>query len=407
MSERLLRIALCADGRSPHTSRWANWFADRGHTVTVVWRPEQLEGTARDSYRPAVAHVPGEPAPIVGRPDRIRGARSRLRALGRRLDPDLVHGLFLQYHGWTARDLCRRPLVLSALGSDAMALGAPLPPGWKAALAERIARRRTIGDLRAADALLCDSEAIGARLRAAAPGVEPVLVRFGVERRSGTGNAGARWRERLGIEPDQPVVLSTRLVRPLYNIDVLVRAFAAVVAQVPRAVLVLKELERLGDPEYRRSCLELADRLGIAASTRVVGELPRDELLALYAAADVCVSIPSTDGMAVSVLEAMAAGVAVVAADSPGIDRRVLRHAESALLVPVGRHEPLAAAIVRVIADEGLGEKLRAEGRSVVAEVGDFDTELNLAEQLYRDLIVQVARRERRIQVRPAEPMGD
>ena len=44
LEQRLMRVALCADGRSPHTQRWANAVADRGHEVAVVWVSERLRG---------------------------------------------------------------------------------------------------------------------------------------------------------------------------------------------------------------------------------------------------------------------------------------------------------------------------------------------------------------------------
>jgi glycosyltransferase involved in cell wall biosynthesis len=55
-----------------------------------------------------------------------------------------------------------------------------------------------------------------------------------------------------------------------------------------------------------------------------------EELVDLYAAADVYVSVPENDATAVSVFEAMAAHVLVVASDAPGIDPEILRHDDTA-----------------------------------------------------------------------------
>src|SRR5262249_35463434 len=151
----------------------------------------------------------------------------------------------------------------------------------------------------------------------AAPGKETRIIRFGVEIGVPSAEARSTWRRELSIKHDATVILSSRLLQAHYNIDSIVRALSLVRHALPAVVLVLKELPAYSDPAYRESCLSLADELGVRDSIRLVGELSRDDLLELHAAADVYISIPSTDGLAVSVLEAMAAGVPVVASDVP------------------------------------------------------------------------------------------
>ncbi|MHB8696131.1 MAG: glycosyltransferase, partial [Solirubrobacteraceae bacterium] len=155
MSGRL-RLAICGDGRSPHTQRWANAFAERGHDVTVIWRSDQFASSPTAGYSDTVQHeaVGGELEPR--KPWRQAGARRDARALTRRLRPDLVHGLYLQHHGWTAHDFGVQPLVLSALGSDVVRLESDSPTGLRARVVERYAQGRTLAAVRAADALLCD-----------------------------------------------------------------------------------------------------------------------------------------------------------------------------------------------------------------------------------------------------------
>ena len=51
-----MKIALSADGRSPHTERWANAFAARGHNVTLVWRPSLVTASALSRYDAKVRH---------------------------------------------------------------------------------------------------------------------------------------------------------------------------------------------------------------------------------------------------------------------------------------------------------------------------------------------------------------
>jgi glycosyltransferase involved in cell wall biosynthesis len=310
------------------------------------------------------------------------------RRLSRRLRPDLVHGLFLSGHGWTAHALRVRPLVLSTLGSDVLDLNRAdalsFPPG--AGVAYGVWRTRAA--VAAADVVFADSVAIADAVRRDVPGTKTEIVRFGVEISPPSATARAAWRRRLDIADDAFVLLSSRLVRPNYNIDTIVRAFSAVRERLPESVLILKEHERFSDADYRRACFALLDELGVGDALRTVGELPQEELLRLHAAADVYLSVPSRDGTAVSVLEAMVAGVAIVATDAPGIDPVILRDKATALLVPPRDPASLADAIV-VLAEPTRRQALIDCAREVVRLYGDFDRELDRAVGLYEELVAK------------------
>jgi glycosyltransferase involved in cell wall biosynthesis len=213
------------------------------------------------------------------------------------------------------------------------------------------------------------------------------IVRFGVDATSVPASARTSWRRRLDIEDEAFVLLSSRLVRPLYNIDTIVRALPEIRSRIPGTVLILKELEKLSDADYRRACLELAEELGVREAIRTVGELDAGDLRELYTAADVYVSVPTTDGTAVSVFEAMAADVAVVASDVTGVDPAILRPGETALLVPASDPAALASAVVSLGLDAERRRRLVERARDTVRAHGDFDRELDRAVLLYEELV--------------------
>jgi glycosyltransferase involved in cell wall biosynthesis len=380
------RLVLCGDGRSPHTKRWAVALGERGFDVVVVWRRDQFAPGRLDAYPAGVRHevAGGELDPR--RPWREAVARREARALARRVRPDVVHGLYLQHHGWTAADLGVEPLVLSALGSDVMQLDAEPSGSLRSRAVERYLRARTLRAVRAADLVLCDSAEIARRIERLAPGTRTDVLRFGVERAPTTDG---RWRERLGISDGAYVVLSTRLFKPNYNIDLVLRAFARVHERLPDAVLVLKEYSPFSDPSYREQVMALLDELRLGAAVKLVGELEPEELQALVRTADVVVSVPTTDATAVSVFEAMAARVPVVASRATGIDRDILRHDESAWLVEVGDVKGLADALVALAQDDAARTRLAAGGYAIFERFGDADAEFDRAARLYRELIAR------------------
>jgi len=98
----------------------------------------------------------------------------------------------------------------------------------------------------------------------------------------------------------------------------------------------------------------------------LLGTVPDAELPSWYAAADL-LAFPSTkEGWGLAVLEAMSAGLPVVASDLP-VFREYLRPGRDALMVPVNDAAALAAALATVLDDRPLAGRLRAAGRAVCA----------------------------------------
>lgn len=159
-------------------------------------------------------------------------------------------------------------------------------------------------------------------------------------------------RRRLGID-GRPVVLYVGKFSPGKGTADLVDAAGDVIRKVPTAVFLFVGDGSLG---------------AVGPHIRVLGPLPNDEVLALYGVADVVV-VPSVipDALSRVILEAMAAGRPVVATGVGGTPELVI-DGQTGLLV--ARHAPaeLAAAIVQVLEDPGLGARLGRRAREHIIE---------------------------------------
>jgi glycosyltransferase involved in cell wall biosynthesis len=164
-------------------------------------------------------------------------------------------------------------------------------------------------------------------------------------------------RATYGIRPGSPLVVSSSRLATWKRVDRVLNAFAIVVRQQPEAVLAVA-----GTGPEQQTLEELAERLGISSSVRFLGALPREENLQLVSSADVFVSLYDFSNVGVALLEALACGAPVVAADT-GATRDFVQDEENGLIVPPDDEQATARAICSLLADPGLRNSLGAEAR--------------------------------------------
>jgi len=198
-------------------------------------------------------------------------------------------------------------------------------------------------------AIACNSEATQASLLAWQPTLRDrvSVVPNGVplERFE---NATATARRDFLPHGDGPIVMFVARLQREKDHTTLVRAMA----KVPNAQLVL-----VGDGELRPEIVALAAHLGLAGRVTLLGRRP--DVAGLLKSADVYVHSSHFEGFGIAAVEAMAAGVPVIATDVPGL-AEVVRGA--GLLFPAGDADTLAARINEVLGSPPLREQLVRSG---------------------------------------------
>ncbi|GAB4265086.1 MAG: hypothetical protein Kow0092_17180 [Deferrisomatales bacterium] len=270
---------------------------------------------------------------------------------------------------WGAWRALRRVLpgaaILHVHDSHGLALGAwAKATGWPGRLVahRRVSYRPGRNPLSrwkyaAVDAWIAVSGEVGQALAEAGVAPERVRVvpsaidREALERGAATVD-GSEVRRRWEVPPGSPVVGMCGAFSPQKGHRVLLDAVPRVLAVHPEVVFVL-----VGEGELRRAAAVRARALGIEGAIRLPGFEPEAAALtALFAVA----VVPSVDGegSSAAIKEAMALGVPAVVSDLPG-NREVV--GEAGVVVPRGRPEPLAQAIVGLLGNpqrrRALGEK--------------------------------------------------
>jgi sugar transferase (PEP-CTERM/EpsH1 system associated) len=338
----------------------------RGQRVTVVCleRPGVL--AAQVEALGTALHC------VHKRPGLLRvSAMRRLKALFREIRPQVVH--------------THQIGALLYAGPAARAGGIPLVVHTEHGkhYAER-RRTRWLGRLAGhfATRFFCVSEDIGAEVRGCAivPGRKIIVLSNGIDT--------ARFRERrdpqalrasLGIPPGAPVVGTIGRVCEVKRQDVLLRAFVRLRKQVPEVRLVL-----VGDGPLMGDLRGLAASLGLGESVNFVGYQAQPErFLHLM---DVLTLTSRSEGMPLSILEAWAAEVPVVASRVGGLPE-LIEDGRNGLLFPAGDEAALAGALHRLIVHPPLARQLGEAGRLEVEARFSLDRMADDYQRHYLDLL--------------------
>lgn len=148
-------------------------------------------------------------------------------------------------------------------------------------------------------------------------------------------------RESLNIEPGRPVVMQVARLHPVKDHATALRAWSIVHQQLPDALLVF-----VGDGSERHALEALTETLGLQDAVRFVGAV--NNARELIPAADLCMLTSLSEGLSVTLLEAMAAAKPIVATDVGG-NPEAVEHGKTGLLVPPRDPEATADCLMQLL----------------------------------------------------------
>jgi len=186
----------------------------------------------------------------------------------------------------------------------------------------------------------------------------------------------AEARATLGLTADEPVIAIVARLVPIKDVGLFLQALARLRSGATGLIV--------GDGEERARLEAFAASLGVASRCRFLGW--RRDVRSVYAAADVVVLTSRNEGSPVSIIEAMAAGRAVVCTDVGGV-ADVVTSGSSGMLVPYGDPDALAASIDGLLRDPDLRERLGADARRSVYPRYDVSRLVTDIATLYTSLV--------------------
>lgn len=381
-----LTLCYVADATNIHVQRWLGYFVNRGHRVYCL----SDKGGAIDGA--TVITLPNRDTLVekggrkVSKTAVIKSRSQAIRKAVKEIEPNVMHAIFLYQRGWSAAMTGFHPLVITLLGSDiylpAKNYRHPLQL-WRDHAINALA-------LKQCDMVTAVSDDLSQAANRMTLGLAPVeLIPIGTDTTLFHPDLDTtELREKLNLPEESFVVLSPRQMTPHYNQITIIESIPRVLEEVPNAIFIMKDTF-CNTPErqdYVRSLKELAQSLHVDHAIRWVEEVTMQELPLYYGVADVVVSVPSTDGMPVTIFEAMACQKPLIVGDLSSYNE-VIIHGQTGLRVPIRNSQVLARAIIKLHKNPSLARRMVEESQVILHQYGIFNEQMMRMERYYQGLI--------------------
>lgn len=376
-----LKLLFLGDPAAIHVQRWLRYLVQAGHEVHLVPYPDNFAAVPLGTFDGVQIH--GGPGSWLR--TRLRSWRAfyskylivenilRTRWLLRQHQFDLVHAHYISGCGWIGAMAHFQPLVLTAWGSDINVDPARSP----------IYRHLTRLALRRADHITANSEDLKQKIIAfGVDSAKVQLIQGGLELDKFPFQRGNDFlRQQLGLRAEK-VVLSTRMLGRVHNLDIIVKAIPLVKRELPAVKFVFVYR---GSQAQERALQRLIQELGVSNDVLLIGAVPNHSIAAYYHLADIFVSVTSSEGMPGSLTEAMACGAVPVVSDLP-VFRDWITPGQNGMIVPVRDEIATAQAIVHLLHNPELCQHIAQRNRQLVIERADHRRWMQQVETIYFEL---------------------
>ncbi len=283
---------------------------------------------------------------------------------------DLIDAHYAYPDGYAATVIGERlkiPVVITARGTD-INLFSRMP----------LIRPKIVQALNRAAGVIAVSEALKTRMvELGTPPEKIAVIRNGIDREVFFPRDRDDARLRLGLDPEDRILLAVAALAPVKGIDRLIAAMALLKAAEPGSRL---KLLVIGEGTERRALESQISNLNLQGCVRLLGAKHQNELADWYSAADLFCLASHREGCPNVVVESLACGLPVVAANVGGV-AELLSSQTCGQLISVPNAENFAAGIQTALEAVWNREEIAASSGAkswdeVASEVGQFFTEL-------------------------------
>ena len=359
MTDRKIHICYLANALSIHVQKWVDYFSKRNYKISVIsFSPGNIKGAEvyfvnlKFFSRFKLKYILGLP---------------RVRKLLAQLKPDVLHAIYLSSYGLVGALSNVHPLVISAIGSDVL-----VTPK------ESFIKRILVGyAVKKADLIHSQADHLTKELMSLGAKPERVITfSYGIDLKE------IRQKEKINsLDKKQKVVISTRALEPIYNLELLIRALPGILKEMPELKIWI-----VGGGGEEKKLKKLASELKVNKSIEFLGKLSNKDVLDRLGESDVYVSTSLSDGSSISLLEAMAKGAFPVVTDIPA-NQEWIKNNINGFLCPTDNPDQLARMVLKALADDNLRERAAEQNQIIVQEKASYQRNIGIMEKQYLRLI--------------------
>ena len=356
-----MKILLLAGANCIHTARWANGLVSRGievHLVSAHENSHELDSRVN-------LHILKNKAPLG-----YFSAVFEVRKLIKHIQPGLVNAHYATGYGTLARLVGFKPTLLSVWGSDVY----DFPE--KSFLHRWLLK----GNLKSANAIASTSHCMALKTAETYQHDKVFITPFGIDETLFKALPAVK-------DPVQIVLGTVKTLKHLYGIDVLIRAFAQAWHSLNQPSHLKLEISGGGpDLEVLQA---LAKDLGVLPQITFHGQVDHKQVPTMLNRLDIYCAFSRFESFGVAILEASACEKPVIVSDADG-PAEVTLDGITGLVVPKEDVDASAKAMIKLIQDQQLRQKMGKAGRQHVLENYTWDKSLDLMLEAYQNTMANV-----------------
>jgi len=354
-----MKICYLAHANSVHTMRWAEYFVSKGHDVSLI------------SFSDLLWDVKGL---NFYKLDKILSKRldfmicvPKVKALLKRIKPDILHVHYASDYGFLAALVGFRPYILSVWGSDI----------YVTPKRSFIHKKMAEYSLRKADIVCSTSKAMSDETKKYLPERKNIIITpFGIDLNKFKPMQVKRNPGQLVIGTVKSLVKGKNLGN-----DLLISVFAGVVKRFDKVILKI-----VGHGEHRNDLEEMARRLNLKDKVRFLGYKKHSDIPRFLNGIDIYCCFSRNESFGVAPLEASACEKPVVASKREGL-LEVVEDRETGILVDIDDKGEVVDALYKLLMDADLRKKMGANGRKFVKDKYDWLSNAKLMENTYSEIL--------------------
>lgn len=354
-----MKICFLGDAGSVHIRRWVEFFRDKNHQVSII------------SFRSAI--IENVDVRFIGDHINIDSSGGNIMYLKKirvikkiidEINPDIINAHYLTSYGLLGALTKKRPLIVSAWGSDIL-----VTPKRNI-----IYKKLTQYVLKKSDLVTSDSNFMSKEIEGLGYNKEKIItVPMGIN--PSEFNLEGRSKEK------NKIILSMRTLCDNSNIDIIIKAFKKLYEEDKEVKLIITNS---GDKED--VILNLIEELKLNKAIEFLGFINREKVVELLKKANSFISIPTSDSTSVTLLEAMACGIFPIVSDLPA-NNEWINDKENGFVLKQYSEEELYNLMKNSMMDDELLISTKVKNTRIIKERAIWEENMNYIIDKYRSVI--------------------